>query len=224
MNISVVLRGGGAQAKYDLFQRLNTGGSPLSEQEARNCVLIMADEVFFEWIETLSELENFIECIAISERLIEEGYRMELASRIIVFSMIDIKEIQGDVSALVTEKLVKMAKMRKKKWDSWTDAFVGTFSILARAALGDRVFKRYSKAEGRFKGGFLLSPFEVVGCGIAHRLANGAAAEQYTDCFVMSRIKEMWSDDKFTDFARSGQAATYRLRRSIAYGRKLFRV
>ena len=224
MNISIILRGGDARAKYELFQRLNTGGSPLSEQEVRNCVLIMENEGFFEWIEELSRHDDFAECVAISDRLTVEGYHMELASRLIVFSMIDIDELQGDVGTLVTDKLINMAKMGSENRTLWSNVFTGTFSILARAALGNRVFKRYSEAEGRFKGGFLLSPFEVVACGIAHHLANGVPASRYSDRLVLSRAKSMWSDEEFRIFARSGLSATYRLRSSIAYGRNLFEI
>jgi len=38
---SIILRESDATAKYDLFQRLNTGGSQLSPQEVRNCILVM---------------------------------------------------------------------------------------------------------------------------------------------------------------------------------------
>ena len=42
-------------AKYELFQRLNTGGSKLSDQEVRNCLMIMTNKDFYEFIINLSK-------------------------------------------------------------------------------------------------------------------------------------------------------------------------
>ena len=222
MNISIIRRGGDERAKYELFQRLNTGGSPLSAQEVRNCILIMKNESFFEWLGGLAELSGFVDCVAISDRLKDEGYHMELASRLIVLSSVDPKHLQGDIGIFVTDRLVEMAKTATKQRERWKRVFSKTFSILGRPALGDRAFKRYNDDDDRFKGGFLISPFEAVGCGIAYNLYNGSSADSYTDDLVLRKIKEMWIDPEFKEFTRSGRQAMSRLRRSIPYGRRLF--
>jgi uncharacterized protein with ParB-like and HNH nuclease domain len=41
LDVKILLRESDDQAKYELFQRINTGGTPLSDQEVRNCILIM---------------------------------------------------------------------------------------------------------------------------------------------------------------------------------------
>lgn len=47
INASIILKESDETAKYDLFQRLNTGGSELSPQEVRNCLLLMINKPFF---------------------------------------------------------------------------------------------------------------------------------------------------------------------------------
>jgi len=47
--VSIILKESDENAKYDLFQRLNTGGSELSPQEVRNCLLIMINKKMYEW-------------------------------------------------------------------------------------------------------------------------------------------------------------------------------
>ena len=70
-------------AKFELFQRLNTGGSMLSDQEVRNSILVMMNRTLYQWLRELSQDKNFISCVALSDRAIEEQYDMELVLRFI---------------------------------------------------------------------------------------------------------------------------------------------
>jgi len=66
--VSIILRESDESSKYELFQRLNTGGSPLSEQEVRNSILVMINRRMYEWLRDLSEGANFVECVALTDR------------------------------------------------------------------------------------------------------------------------------------------------------------
>ena len=57
-------------AQYEMFQRLNTGGSHLSAQEIRNCILVMRNESVYKQIKKLSEYDNFRKAIPISEKVV----------------------------------------------------------------------------------------------------------------------------------------------------------
>src|SRR5690606_30645362 len=54
-------------AKYDMFQRLNSG-TDLSPQEARNCLLVMLNSEMFEEITKLASLQPFLNCVPLSDR------------------------------------------------------------------------------------------------------------------------------------------------------------
>lgn len=81
IDVSIILRESDEQTKYELFQRLNTGGSPLSDQEMRNSLLVMLNRQFFQWLKSLSDDLNFLEATALSDRAIEEQYDVELVLR-----------------------------------------------------------------------------------------------------------------------------------------------
>ena len=70
--VNIVKKESDTSAKYELFQRLNTGGSNLSDQEVRNCLMIMSNPSFYDFVEKLSLNENFIETTPISNRLVDE--------------------------------------------------------------------------------------------------------------------------------------------------------
>lgn len=62
-------------AQYEMFQRLNTGGSHLSPQEIRNCIIVMKNEEFYKKLRDMSKYTNFINSVPISEKDSEEqGY------------------------------------------------------------------------------------------------------------------------------------------------------
>ena len=71
---SIILKESVENAKYDLFQRLNTGGSDLSPQEVRNCILVMFNKELFLWLQDLAKFEPFQECISLSDRPLSESY------------------------------------------------------------------------------------------------------------------------------------------------------
>lgn len=72
LDVQIVLRESDEASKYELFQRLNTGGSLLSDQELRNCILIMVNRDFYHWLVALAQDPNFRSCIALTDRAVEE--------------------------------------------------------------------------------------------------------------------------------------------------------
>ena len=59
IRVEILKRESDENAKFELFQRLNTGGSHLSEQEIRDCVMIMVDKTFYDWVKALVTLPTF---------------------------------------------------------------------------------------------------------------------------------------------------------------------
>ena len=93
IDVKIVLRESSESSKYELFQRLNTGGSQLSDQELRNVILIMVNPEAYRWLMDLSKDVNFDTCIALSDRSISEQYNVELALRFLVFRQFEVDPI-----------------------------------------------------------------------------------------------------------------------------------
>ena len=89
IDVNIILRESDTDAKYDLFERLNTGGNQLSEQEVRNCLLLMSNKDFFNWIDELAAHPTFVSSTALSEKAQEERYDMELVVRFVTLRTID---------------------------------------------------------------------------------------------------------------------------------------
>lgn len=74
-------------SKFDLFQRINSGGTNLSKQELRNCLIVMVNADAWNYLRSLEDNVNFQNCISISSRKDNESYDMELIIR--YFYLID---------------------------------------------------------------------------------------------------------------------------------------
>lgn len=218
INVSIILKESDETAKYDLFQRLNTGGSELSPQEVRNCILVMLNKDFYTWLQALSAYEPFQECISLSDRPLSEAYDLELALRFLIFTLIDEQELEriGDVGIFITEKMRTIAMDKDFNKQAWEALFKMTFDILS-TELSDESFKRFSTSKNKFTGGFLLSQFEVVAYGIGYNLNNGVSIKN-----VSQKAASIWSDTKYTEWSGSGITATRRLPRILPFGRKVF--
>lgn len=218
INVSIILKESDETAKYDLFQRLNTGGSDLSPQEVRNCILVMLNKDFYTWLQSLASYEPFQECISLSDRPLKESYDLELALRFIIFTLIEEQELNqlGDVGIFITEKMRAIAVDDAFDKAMWEKLFKQTFDLLQKE-LSEESFKRYSVPKQKFTGGFLLSQFEVVAYGVGYNLANTNDISNITETAA-----SIWSDERYTNWSGSGITATRRLPRILPFGREVF--
>jgi len=219
ISVSIILKESDEMAKYELFQRLNTGGSMLSDQEVRNSILVMMNQKLYKWIRGLSQDPHFTTCVALSDRAIDEQYDMELVSRFVVFRTIapaDLRNL-GDLGEFLTEKSKTMAQNKTFDYKKEATAFSETFAVLS-STLEDNAFRRYDRNKQRFVGGFSVSAFEAVAIGIGY---NPKVAKT-NPALLEKKVKEMWSTSEFSENSGSGVRASSRVPKIIPYGRATF--
>ena len=220
ISASIILRESDETAKYDLFQRLNTGGSQLSPQEVRNCILVMLNRELYAWLRQMAEYGPFKTCVALSDRPIEEAYDIELVLRFVVFSRMAVEDLRevGDVGVFLTERMRQVATDKRFRRKSYETAFKRTFDILERT-VGDNAFRRFDLQKGRHEGGFLLSQYQVVALGLGYNISHPPL-----DSEIGPKIQSIWSNENYTGWTGSGITATRRLPRVVPLGRTLFAV
>ncbi|MGL4378040.1 MAG: GmrSD restriction endonuclease domain-containing protein, partial [Microcoleaceae cyanobacterium] len=192
-------------AKYELFKRLNTGGSIATRQEMINCILVMENKDMFQWLKELSENANFQECIALSDRLMEEQYDIELLLRFIVFRKMEAQAIKkiGDLGDFLTDQMITLAQNNNFNYQQETEAFQKTFEILQET--GSDSFRKYDHRKNKFFGGFLVSAYEAIALGIGYHYEN------ISNINIGDKIKEIWKDSDYTDYVGSGLNAQTRM-------------
>jgi hypothetical protein len=206
------------RTKYELFQRLNTGGTHLSDQEVRNAILVMLNREFFEWIGNLSRYQAFVECTALSDRALEERYDMELALRFLALRRLETDELSGigDLGDFLTSRAREMAENSRFPMEAEGRVFESTFDTLNQATQSE-AFRRFDPARGKHVGGFLVSAFEAVALGVGFNPEKAIRDEE-----LSRRIRNMWSDRDFTESSGSGVRAGSRIPKVVPFGRRRF--
>jgi len=193
IEIKIIKKESDVNTKFELFQRLNTGGSELSEQEVRNCLLIMLDKDAYDKLDLLSKHQSFIDSISITERLFEERYDMELALRMFVLGNAEGDDLKGieEVSEFLTKKVTDFTCDRFH-WDEESIFFKKTFDIICES-LGDNSFKKYDVAKGGYRGGFHLSAYEVLSTGVYKALKVGELSNDEIKALLIEYSKNFLS-------------------------------
>ena len=224
IDIKIVTRESDESTKFDLFQRLNTGGSQLSDQEVRNCLLIMVSPSFYRWVASLRALREFQDTIAVSDRARNEQYDAELAIRFLALKDADENALRniGDMSDFLNSRSITFAEDPEYNQDEQMAAFTKTFEVLD-VALGDEVFRRFDTASDRFLGGFSVSAFEAITVGVHASLNAWLALDAaQRNQLLRERAQALWGDEEFRNNSGSGIRASGRIPRTIPRGRALF--
>jgi hypothetical protein len=218
LGIIILLKGSDPRTKLALFQRLNTGGSQLSDQEIRNCLIIMVNSEFYRWLRTLAAYQPFIDTLSITDRAFDEQYDIELIVRFLVFRTVsqDVIRNIGDLTRFLNLRIIEMAQDQGFDLHKEERVFHWVFDLLAHAA-GSDVFRRFR--DGRYIGGFLVSAFEIIAIGLAYhydRVAEVAAPES-----IRRLIQDLWRREDFARLA-AGVRASQRIPQTLPLGRELF--
>jgi hypothetical protein len=223
IDIKIIKSDSTDQSKYDLFQRLNTGGTPATEQEIRNCILIMQNKPMFEWLSGLSKEAAFTNTLNLSDRLLDERYEVELALRFILLKSMSENKLKGikelDLASFLTENMIEAAKLGELDYQLESEVFTKTFTLLY-ATLEDDAFKKFDVAKGRFIGSFSVSGFEAVALGLGFQFSNDLAWLPKYD--LIERVKELWGRPEFKDNVGSGISSSTRIPRIVPFARGFF--
>lgn len=219
INISIITKNSDSDAKFELFQRLNTGGSSLTAQEIRNCLMIMHDRTFYDFIRELADDNNFKNVLSLSERQLEEKYDMELICRYIsgCYSEIDEFRNLADISDFINEKMICFATNKTFDKAKVKSDFKKLFVLLGK--LDFHPFAKYNQDKNVFAGMFLISAFEVIAMGLNKNLDSYSESDEN---IIVEKIKSIWSDDEFLSSTGSGKSAKTRMAICVEIGTRIF--
>lgn len=226
IDIKILKHNSDPQVKYELFQRINSLGTHLSDQELRNCVLIMVDKSFYNWILELSQTEDFQNCVSLSDKDISEQYDIELVLRFCIFKNINMEEIGADkknISDFITEKSIKFTNQEIFNREYEKNVFKKTFELLNNI-LGERTFKRYNKEKDKFEGKFLVTTFEAISIGVGSNIDywDSIPDEEEKKEILIAKVKELWENESYTDSTVRGARWDSRSKVLVRLGKHLF--
>ncbi|TWT21564.1 DUF262 domain-containing protein [Luteimonas wenzhouensis] len=215
IRVEILQTGSSPRSRFELFQRLNTGGSLLTRQEIRTCSVIMADESFQTWLEKLSSNKDFLDCTKLTPSAKERQRGVELVIKYLVFNLVEYKA-EWDLHDYLDEGVVSLALDKKFDRVAEEKKFKDVFNLINKA-LGQKAFRRESS--GRIVGSFSDAAFEALAIGVR---ANLAAIAKKPGTLV-AKVADMWSDDAFKKNTGAGVRGTTRIVKIVPFARAHFK-
>lgn len=149
--------------RYELFNRLNTGGTPLTNQEIRNCIFRDISPKFNDFLKDLKHDKNFITALSLSSEQTDCLFDEELILR---FMSLYLKgdQIKTSISLHMTKFMKEAIEDVKFDYDSIKRTFNEVFKILA--PVGSDVYRQKNSKK------FATSLYDVITIGIAKNIAK----------------------------------------------------
>ncbi len=220
IDIIIMKKESDPNTKYELFQRLNTGGSLLSDQEVRNCLMIMTNKPFYEFITELDSIEPFRNCLPISDRRTDEQYRLELLLRLLIPQYIDWTKIgqYTDFAELLDKETVSLCN-KELDLDKIKEKFIATFSLLY-GVFGEDTFKKYNGV--KHLGPVMAASFQAIATGVYENIDAILGLNDKND-WLKNKVTQLYSEDIFKKNTTPGVRSIPRFKDLSLFGVEYFK-
>lgn len=221
IDVKIVERGSDPKTKFDLFQRLNSFGSPLSNQEIRNAQLVGISPEFVSWINKLSTLPDFIQLLRLPDRELKRKYDEELVLRFLFLHQLNaegvrsISNFQEQLEAFSVD-LASSFDPTSHRTEKYDQVFRTTFHLLSEAS--DDVLRKWDTAKNYFTGGFSNTSFEAIATSLGYLLSTESPYRKNLE----EVSKEFWSNDNIQNHFVTGKSTESRMKAVIPLGREVF--
>lgn len=205
-----ILRGESNTAmKYELFKRLNSGGSKLTPQEIRNAVYRGINPNINILISDLSRNEYFRALTSLSEQKKQELYDQELVLRFIAF-LNRLDEINSNTENFLDKFMEKSVKDPNFDIESYKNIFNEVITILYD--IGDSSIFRNNR------NAFVPALFEGILIGVAQNIELYRNNQE----LLIKKIEELKIDNDFKRFSGSASNSKNRVRTRLNRANEIF--
>jgi hypothetical protein len=142
--------------RFELFNRLNTGGSLLTPQEIRNCIYRDISTKFNDFLKDISSNQDFLDLIDLYNEQYEQLYHEELALRFISLYK-NLNNVHTSIAQHMTSFMKKALDNKSFNYPHYEKVFVELFALLK--PLGRQIFRQKD-------GQFATSLYDVVTIGV----------------------------------------------------------
>lgn len=205
-----ILRGESNTAmKYELFKRLNSGGSKLTPQEIRNAIFRGVDSSINLLIEDLSKNLSFIKFTQLSKQKKQELYDQELILRFIAFYD-NVEKINSNTETFLDNFMQESVES-------------GNFDTEKYRTLFQRVMKLLDDHCDQFvfrneRNAFVPAMFEAIMIGLAENIEKYESNGELVNISI-SLLKR---DEDFKRFSGSASNSKSRIRNRLGRVKEIF--
>ncbi|BDU86338.1 DUF262 domain-containing protein [Clostridium perfringens] len=196
--------------RYELFNRLNTGGTPLKEQEIRNCIFRGTSEKFNDLLLELSKNTDFASLISLSEQKKSELYDQELVLRFLALYNSDLDKIETkNISEFMTNYMQEEVKNRDFDYEANKDIFNRVMKVLVNTNI-----------KFKFKNNqFSTSLYDAITVAVAKNIEKYEIMGAQD---IEAKVEELKKDDIFNKYVGSASSSKTRVLKRMKRAMELF--
>jgi uncharacterized protein with ParB-like and HNH nuclease domain len=207
-----ILRGESNTAmKYELFKRLNSGGSKLTPQEIRNAIYRGINPTINELLQELSKNQNFKLLTGLSNQKKQELYDQELILRFIAFYG-NIEEINLNTESYLDTFMENSVKNINFPVEIYKNLFNNVMEVLGN--LQEATIFRSNRNL------FVPALFEGITLGVAHEI------DYYSKNLdkIVEKISILKESSEFRRYSGSSSNSKNRIKNRLSIACKIFEI
>ncbi len=196
------------KARFEVFRRLNKFGSPLSDQEIRNCTARLLGKEFPDQLRVLAEKPHIREVLALSEEAFRRMGAEEAILRLLALTFSEqklkhqIREYLDDFMEFAAEGKFKLTEDIERRIES-------SFAVIHEVVPDGQAFRLRNQ-------GFSTNLFDIVATGVFHNI------DILTADTLKSKLTELHKSDELKNFIGSGSNTRKKMQGRIDLGKRWF--
>lgn len=196
--------------RFELFNRLNTGGTPLTNQEIRNSLYRSISSKFNDYLKELSAYQYFVDVVDIPKEKIDQLYLEELVLRFMSLYR-NRQHVHKSIALHMTDFMKQCVENDNFKYDQYSQIFKKTFDILR--GVGTGIFNSANRE-------FSTAIYDTTTIGIAE---NIHLYSEKKPIVIKDKINEVKSDEVYQKMVRSGgNNSVQRVKKRLEFANSIF--
>jgi len=192
--VEVIKTGSETKMKYEVFERLNTGGSTLTAQEVRNCVFRSTAPDFVDWLETLAQYPSYSSNLGLSDFQEKTRFDAGLVLRYLTMKNAS-DEFDHDVEPFITEYVRDIIEKTRPFSRTQEERIFRKTHDLIGNTMGEEAWRHYRN--GKHTGPLSVYVFETITVGIALNVEalSKLSTEKLREKIIAFKVSKEFADN-----------------------------
>jgi hypothetical protein len=215
LEVQIIQRESDAKAKFDLFERINSYGSILTDQEMLNAALYYVNPQFCQWLRKLASNDAFNKLTTFSNKERVEAYDEEIVLRFLLISTMPldkIRSMQNYRKELKEFAFNLAARFDDKEMANLKDLFQNTFAYMHNVS--QDILHKWETEKKKYTNKFSRTAFDAIACAFGYAFYNGLTL--VSDPLPASR--RLWEDPDSISNHSSGIQTAARIQKVVPLG------
>jgi uncharacterized protein with ParB-like and HNH nuclease domain len=197
------------RARYEVFRRLNKLGSPLSDQEIRNCTARLLGKNFPKQLRNLAESKSIRAALSLSEEAVLRMGIEEMLLRLLAFNYGE-KRLKHQITEYLDDFMAYAAEGKFKLTEEKENRIEETFALIHKVSPSGKAFRFPTS-------GFSTNLFDIIATGVFHNLDDLNARS------LRAKLGTLMKSAKLKELTGAGSNTRKKLEGRVNLGKEWFK-